>query len=82
MPKGNRHPRRPARAKKSGSQPRPDADFWCRRSAEELAEEQGVPPITRLEDLPGQGKGLWKRDAEFERFLSDIYEQRRRSRGT
>ena len=47
------------------------------KSIEELAAEQGVTPIKRLEDVLGKGKDLWANDDEFDSFLSGIYERRR-----
>ncbi len=50
-----------------------------RKTIEQLAAEQGVKP-TRLEDILGKGAHLWKSDEEFERFVADIYAQRREDR--
>ena len=51
--------------------------FWQERSIEELAREQGVRPVERLEDVLGRHADLWESDEEFEQFLRDIYERRR-----
>jgi len=54
--------------------------FWEQRTIEELALEQGVRPLDRLEEILGKGKGLWKTDGEFEGFVRDIYQRRREDR--
>ena len=59
-------------------QPASHSDFWKTKSLEELAAEQGVPPIERLEDVLGQGAGLWSDDAELESFLAALRERRRK----
>jgi len=47
----------------------PDA-FWQDKSLEELAVEQAVSPITRLEDIWGAGSDLWENDGDFDAFVS------------
>jgi len=42
----------------------------------ELALEQGVRPIQRLEEILGKGEGLWTNAEEFVTFLHDIYRRR------
>ena len=44
--------------------------FWEEKSLEDLAAEQGVLPVRRLEDLWGRARGLWADDEDFERFFS------------
>ncbi len=53
-------------------------DFWQEKSIDQLAEEQGVRPVERLEDILGRHADLWGSDEEFEAFVSGIYERRRR----
>lgn len=43
--------------------------FWQERSLDELAAEQNVRPISRLEDVWGKGSELWTDDDDFESFL-------------
>jgi len=47
----------------------PDA-FWRDKSLEELATEQAVPPVSRIEDVWGAGAGLWESDDDFQAFVS------------
>ena len=54
--------------------------FWEQRTIEELASEQGVRPLDRLEEILGKGKSLWKTAGEFEGFVRDIYQRRREDR--
>lgn len=60
---------------KSTLQPGGDPDaivsdaYWQDKSLTELAAEQAVAPIQRLEDVWGAGSGLWTSDEEFEAFL-------------
>ncbi len=49
------------------------------KTIEQLAAEQGVKP-TKLEDILGKGAHFWKSDEDFERFVADIYAQRREDR--
>ena len=51
----------------------PSVSFWQTRSFEELAEEQGVYPITDW----GQLQGDWPEDADFNDFIGAIREARR-----
>jgi len=53
-------------------------DFWQEKSVDQLAEEQGVRPVERLDDVLGRHADLWESDDEFERFVNGIYERRRR----
>jgi hypothetical protein len=50
-----------------------DSDFWKGKSVEELATEQGVGPIGRLEDLAID----WPEEDSVEEFLALIREVRR-----
>ena len=50
--------------------------FWQAKSLDELAEEQGVRPVERMEDVFGRGASLWDSDEEFEEFLAGIEERR------
>jgi hypothetical protein len=52
------------------------ADFWNPKTLEELVAEQGVRPIQRLEDVLGQGAGLWRDDAELDAFLAELRQRR------
>jgi hypothetical protein len=52
-------------------------DFWQEKSIDQLAEEQGVRPVERLDDVLGRHADLWGSDDEFERFVNGIYERRR-----
>ena len=54
------------------------ADFWREKSIEELAREQGVKPVARLEDVLGRHADLWESDEDFEQFVNGICERRRR----
>ena len=80
MSSANRRTRPP----KKGRRPRPAFPLGRRaeppKSIEELAAEQGIDPATQLQKVLGSGKSLWKNDAELDRFLHDIYEQRRQDR--
>jgi hypothetical protein len=58
-------------------QPPPQADFWKPKSLEQLAAEQSVRPIERLEDVLGQGAQLWADDDELDAFLEALRERRR-----
>ena len=46
--------------------------FWQDRTLEELAGEQSVQPIRRLEDVFGKGADLWGTDDDFQAFLVAI----------
>lgn len=72
--------KQPSRRTKSRSRARPSTDFWRHRSADELADEQGIGPITDLGDVISKGASLWANDKELERFLADIRERRRKDR--
>jgi len=50
--------------------------FWEDKSLEQLAVEQAVRPVCRLEEVLGKGAGLWESDDEFEAFLAAIKESR------
>ncbi len=47
-------------------------DFWQEKTLEQLAAEQGVEPIRRLEDVLGKGSDLWNSDEDFDAFLAAI----------
>ena len=53
-------------------------DFWKTKSLEELAAEQGVRPVKRLEQVLGKGAELWTDDAELDAFLGALRERRRK----
>jgi len=57
------------------------AGFWSGQSVEALAEEQGVHPVGKLEQLYGN---FWPDDEDINEALDQIYERRRldRDRGT
>jgi len=44
--------------------------FWQEPSLAQLAAEQGVQPLRRLEDVWGRGADLWTDEADFEVFLA------------
>lgn len=44
--------------------------FWRDKTFEELAGEQGVQPIQRLEEVFGKDADLWETDDEFRAFLA------------
>jgi len=44
--------------------------FWIERSLEQLAVEQEVRPVQRLEDVWGKGADLWEDDDDFVAFLA------------
>jgi len=55
----------------------PDSqDFWRTKSADELAEEQGIKPVKDIEEIVGKGKNLWKSDEDLDRFLEDVRRRR------
>lgn len=53
--------------------------FWHGPSIEELAREQGVKPITSLEDLDALASQAWPEEESVDDFLNSIYEMRRES---
>jgi len=53
-------------------------DFWEAKTLEQLAAEQGVHAIERLEEVLGKGADLWRDDAELDSFLAALREQRRK----
>lgn len=65
----------------TGEDRRASEGFWREKTIEELAAEQGVRPVERLEDILGRHADLWESDEEFEAFVSGIYERRRRGVG-
>ena len=68
-------------ALKVGSENITPEDFWQEKSIDQLAEEQGIRPVERLEDVLGRHADLWERDEDFEAFVSGIYERRRQPLG-
>lgn len=56
----------------------PLRDFWVPKTLEELAAEQGVQPIERLEEVLGCGADLWRDENEWEAFLSALLESRQK----
>ncbi len=54
--------------------------FWQEKTLEQLAAEQGVKPIARLEEVLGKGADLWENDLDFENFVQGIYDRRREDR--
>jgi hypothetical protein len=44
-------------------------------STEELARQQGIKPITSVDELAQPD--LWESDEEYETFLADLYASRR-----
>ena len=44
-------------------------NFWQTKTLEQLAEEQHVKPIARVEEVAGTAAGLWDSDEDFESFL-------------
>lgn len=55
-------------------------EFWRSEAVAELAKQQGIKLPVDVDDLIGKGRDLWKSDAEFEEFVSGIYERRRQGR--
>ncbi len=51
-------------------------EFWREKGLEQLAEEQGVGAVMRLEDVMGRGAALWDGDEDFEEFVRGICERR------
>ena len=85
MSRVNDRPKKKAtKAKRPSRVRRPKGAFWQHKTAEQIAAEQGIGPVTDkdLDEMIGMGKGLWKTDEEFEEFLAGIYERRRQSRGS
>jgi hypothetical protein len=54
----------------NNQRPEPIADdSWRQKPLEQLAREQGITPLGRLEDVWGRGSGLWTDEEDFEAFL-------------
>ena len=53
---------------------------WQDTTLAELASNQTVQPIQRLEEILGKGKDLWKDEEEFENFVQGIYQRRKENR--
>ncbi len=53
---------------------------WQDSTLAELASQQSVQPVQRLQEILGQGKDLWKDEEEFESFVQGIYERRKEDR--
>lgn len=53
-------------------------DFWKSKTLEELAAEQDVHPIERLEEILGSGADLCRDEAKWEAFLSALRESRQK----
>ena len=53
---------------------------WQDTPVAELASNQNVHPIQRLEEILGKGKDLWKDEEEFENFVQGIYQRRKEDR--
>ena len=51
-------------------------EFWQEKDLDQLAEEQDVHPLGRLEDVLGRGASLWDDDGGFDEFLGGIYQRR------
>jgi hypothetical protein len=49
-----------------------------RKTVEELAIEQGAPLIADFDAMLGEGKDLWDSDEDFEKWLKNLQESRRR----
>ena len=47
-------------------------EFWQEKDIEQLAAEQGVSPIKKMEDVLGSGSSLWKDDEDFDSFIDLI----------
>lgn len=45
-------------------------EFWQERTLEQLAEEQAIRPLQRLDDVLGHASSLWEDDEDFEEFLT------------
>jgi hypothetical protein len=52
--------------------------FWEPKTLEQLAAEQGVQPIARLEEALGPRGELWKDDADLDAFLLAVRDRRRK----
>jgi hypothetical protein len=55
-------------------------DFWNEKTLEQLSSEQGIAGPQPLAGLMGAGADLWDDEEDFEEFVSDIYDRRRKSR--
>jgi len=55
----------------------PQEEFWRQTTLDELAREQGVQPVAKLDSLLGEGADLWETDEKFDAFVAAIYERRR-----
>ena len=53
-------------------------DFWQSKTLEQLAAEQGIRPIARLEEVLGRTGELWKDDADVDAFLLALRERRQK----
>jgi len=53
---------------------------WQDSTLAELASQQSVQPVQRLEEILGKGKDLWKDEEEFESFVQGIYQRRQEDR--
>jgi len=53
---------------------------WQDSTLAELASQQSVQPVQRLEEILGKGKDLWKDEEEFESFVQGIYQRRKEDR--
>jgi hypothetical protein len=51
------------------AEPTPGRTFWDLPTLDELAEEQGIEPVARIEDLAG---GFWPEDESIDDFLAAI----------
>jgi uncharacterized protein (DUF2384 family) len=49
-----------------------------RKTVEELAIEQGAPLIADFDAMLGEGKDLWDSDEDFEEWMKNLNESRRR----
>ena len=56
------------------------ARSWQDTTLAELASNQNVQPLQRLEEILGKGKDLWKDEEEFENFVQGIYQRRKEDR--
>ena len=50
--------------------------FFEFKSISELAREQNMRPLQRLEDILATGAQLWGTDDEFESFVNAIHDRR------
>ena len=51
----------------------PQDDFWATKTVQDLAHEQGVPPLQSLEDLAGE----WPAEDSIDEFLALVHKARR-----